>query len=59
MVVVRMLYNAALTKRLNRKALIEEVGIDRDAYPGFLKLTDRQLRMILELGGVHASLVID
>ncbi len=59
MVVLRMLYNAALTKRLIRKTLVEEVGIDRDAYPGFLELTDKQLKAILELGGVHAGLVID
>ncbi|MEN6370050.1 MAG: GNAT family N-acetyltransferase [Thermotogota bacterium] len=59
MVVVRMLYNAALTKRLIRKTLVEDVGVARDAYPGFLELTDQQLEAILKLGGVDASLVVN
>lgn len=59
MVVIKMLYNAALTRRLTRKALIEEVGVDRRAYPGFLELTAEQLRVILRLGGVDESLAID
>lgn len=56
---VKMTYNAALSKRLIRKKLIEEIGIDRDAYWGFIKLTDDQFNRILEEGGVSEGIIID
>lgn len=49
--IIRFTYNLALRKRPNRKALIEEVGIDRNAYPGFLQISKQQLRIILKLSG--------
>lgn len=49
--VIRFTYNLALRKRPNRRALIDEAGIDRDAYPGFLQISKQQLRSILKLSG--------
>lgn len=49
--VIRFTYNIALSKRPNRKALIEEAGIDRSAYAGFMQISKIQLRSILKLSG--------
>jgi hypothetical protein len=46
---IQFTYNLALTKKINRKLLIEEVGISRDAYAGFFKITTIQLKKILTL----------
>lgn len=56
---IKMTYNAALRKRLIRKKLIEQIGIDRDIYWGFFQITDEQFVRILEEGGVLESIVID
>ena len=37
---IKMLYNAALPKRIVRHDLIESLGLDRSAYWGFFELTD-------------------
>lgn len=42
-------YNLALTKRPNRKALLEEVGLAANIYWGFFNLTTPQLKLILKL----------
>mgnify|MGYP001243175434 CR=1 FL=1 len=57
--VVKFSYNAALTKRVTRKVLIEDAGLNPGAYWGFLPLNDSQFRHILELGRVQESLVVD
>jgi hypothetical protein len=49
--IIRFTYNLSLRKRPNRKALIEKVGIDRSAYPGFLQISKQQFRDILKLSG--------
>ena len=49
-VVVRMLYNAAFTRKVIRKTLIEQVGISTEAYWGFCPLTDQQFEQIIKLG---------
>ncbi|MBK5263029.1 MAG: N-acetyltransferase [Peptostreptococcaceae bacterium] len=56
---IRMTYNAALSKRLTRHKLIESIGIDREEYCGFLKLTDSQFEEILKEGGVNENLLIN
>lgn len=56
---LRFTYNIALARRLTRHHLIENVGIDRNAYPGFIKLTCAQFRQIAIDGGVNESLIID
>jgi hypothetical protein len=56
---VKMTYNAAFSKRLIRKTLIEEIGLDRESYWGFFRLTDDQFNRILKEGGVSESIIID
>jgi hypothetical protein len=48
---IRFTYNLALSKRLNRKALLEEVGLAADTYWGFFQLPTNQLKTILKLSG--------
>lgn len=54
-----MTYNAALSKRLIRQKLIEQIGIDCNIYWGFFQIMDEQFVRILEEGGVLESIVID
>jgi hypothetical protein len=49
--VIRFTYNLALQKRPNRKALIEEVGLDPSTYWGFFQIHTEQLKTILRLSG--------
>lgn len=49
--IIRFTYNLALKKRPNRKALIEEVGINPNTYFGFFPIKTAQLRKILQLSG--------
>lgn len=50
---IRFTYNLALTKRPNRKALLEEVGLTgaADGYWGFFQISTKQLKQILKLSG--------
>lgn len=57
--VIKMLYNIALSKRLTRHTLIEEIGIPRNGYWGFLRITDEQLKNILKAGGIDESIIVD
>jgi predicted GNAT family N-acyltransferase len=59
MFVIKMLYNAALTKRMIRKTLIEQIGLKRESYWGFMPLTKEQFINIIEFGGVSDRLIID
>ncbi|CAB3875333.1 MULTISPECIES: N-acetyltransferase [Achromobacter] len=56
---LKFTYNIALARRLTRHHLIENVGISRNAYPGFIKLTRAQFRQIAIDGGVDESLIVD
>lgn len=56
--IVRFSYNYALRKRLNRAHLIESVGIDANAYAGFMELSHSQLRQILSDSNSNESLVV-
>lgn len=56
---IKMTYNAALSKRLIRKKLIEEIGIERKGYWGFRKITDEQFSRIIEEGVVNEGIIID
>ena len=58
MFVVKMLYHAALTKKVIRKTLAEDVGLNREAYWGFMSLTQEQFLKISDLGGVDGRLII-
>lgn len=57
--VIKMLYNAAFTKRIIRRMLIEDVGLQRDIYWGFVQLNVDQLMDIMNRGGVDGRLIID
>lgn len=47
--VIRFTYNMALTKRLNRKTLIEDVGLSADQYWGFFQISTNQFKQIVKL----------
>ena len=56
---IKMLYNVALSKRIIRKTLIEEIGVSRSERPSFIKLTEAHLIKLLEKGAVNESYVIN
>jgi hypothetical protein len=56
---IKMTYNAAFSKRLIRKKLIEDIGLERGTRWSFMKLTDQQFFSILEEGGVSESIIIN
>ena len=57
--VFKFSYNIALRKRVIRKDLLDQVGLDSRTYPGFMRLTPQQARHILKLGQVNESFIID
>ncbi len=57
--IIKMLYNVAFTKRVIRKQLLEEVGLDGNAYWGFLPVTDEQFNQIVKLGQADGRYFID
>jgi hypothetical protein len=57
--IIKMLYNCPLNKRITRHDLIEQIGINRYAYPGFMKLTNDQFRAIVKEGGINESFIIN
>lgn len=56
---LRMTYNLALPKRPNRKALIEEVGLDGNLRWNVVSLTEPQFKAILRLGQADGRLIVD
>lgn len=58
-IVVKMLYNVAFTKKVIRKTLLENVGLDEHAYWGFLPVSDKQFDQIIELGQADGRYFID
>jgi hypothetical protein len=56
--VFRFTYNVALNRRVTRGEMIEECGIDANAYAGFMRLTPQQFHEIISRGRVNESLVI-
>ena len=55
---IKMTYNAAFKKRLTRNILAEQIGLSRDERWSFIKLTDNQLKLMLEKGDVDESIII-
>lgn len=49
---IKLTYNAALKKRIVRHDLIEQIGMERDIYWGFFRLSDEQFAQICEKGEV-------
>ncbi|WP_127124998.1 N-acetyltransferase [Pseudoflavitalea rhizosphaerae] len=58
LLIIKMTYNIALTKRLNRKTLIQDIQLNSD-YWGFFRINDQQLAQILEKGQVNESIIIN
>ena len=59
MVIIKMLYNVAFTKRVIRKDLIEQVGIDGQLRWSLVELADAQFKKIIELGKADERYIID
>jgi hypothetical protein len=59
--IIRFAYNAALTKRVTRGRLMEEVGLPaaRGVRWDFLNLTNEQLRQIATMGEVNENIIVD
>ena len=59
LVVIKMLYNMAFTKRAIRKDLVENGALDEKARPSLLALTDEQFKKMIELGKANERYIID
>ena len=59
LVVIKMLYNVAFSKRTIRKDLVEQAGLDASARWTLLPLTDTQFKKIIELGQANERYFID
>ena len=59
LVVIKMLYNVAFSKRTIRKDLVENGVLDVQARPSLLALTDEQFKKIIELGKANECYFID
>jgi hypothetical protein len=57
--VIKFTYNIAFPKRINRKALIEEIGLNGADRWTFLPITDSQFEKLIISANVKESLVID
>lgn len=59
--IVKMLYNFPLEKRIIMKYLLEDVWLPnaQDTYWGYLPLSNKQFKRILELGDVNENYVIN
>lgn len=58
-VVLKMTYNLAMEKKLIRKTLIEQCGLDRAGYWGIMRLSKNQFGKIVELGGISESFIVN
>lgn len=57
--VVKVLYNVAFTKKVTRQSMLENLGMDGDAYWGFMPVTDKQFDEIVKLGNADGRYFID
>ena len=55
---IKMTYNVALKKRIVRHDLIEKIGMDRNAYWGFMQITDAQFEEIIRKGEVNSQVIM-
>lgn len=58
LIIIKMTYNIALTRRITKQILMEELGV-KPRYWGFFKLTDEQFEGILERGEIYENIIID
>lgn len=57
--IIKMLYNIAMDKKIIRKRLIDEIGLDGNTRWVVVPLTNKQFNKILEIGEVDESLIIN
>lgn len=57
--IIKMTYNIALGKRINRHNLIENLEFVRTAYWGFMRISDEQFKQIVEVGEVNEGVIIN
>lgn len=57
--VIRFSYNIALPKRIIRQVLADTVGLNRADRWSSMPLREAQLKQVLGLGGVNASLIVN
>lgn len=57
-IILKMTYNIALSKRVTRGYLLDEVGIPAEYYWGFFQLTDGQFDAILKKGEINENIII-
>jgi len=57
-IVLKMTYNAALTRRITNGKMKDEMGISPD-YWGFFQLTDNQFNEILRIGEINENLIVN
>lgn len=58
-VALKMVYNIALTKRVTRAFLLDDLKIPSDQYFGFFQLTDEQFDSILKKGEIDEGIIIN
>lgn len=57
--VLRFTYNFALSRRVTRGKMIEEMRFRAEEYLGFMRLSVEQLRSVINVGGLDEGLVIN
>ncbi|HEM8275003.1 TPA: N-acetyltransferase [Providencia stuartii] len=57
--IITFTYNLALPKRLNRAALINNVGIDENAYWGILQINNEQFSRIINQSETDEDIIIN
>lgn len=55
---IKMTYNVAFKRRIVRHDLITKVGMDRDAYWGFMPISDEQFYSIVKLGEINENILV-
>jgi hypothetical protein len=55
---IKMTYNIAMRRRLIRKSLVEDIGLDPERRWDLVPLTDSQFKRIAEMGDVYESLIV-
>ncbi|KRF53826.1 acetyltransferase [Bacillus sp. Soil531] len=56
--VIKMTYNLAMKKKLIRKTLADDCGLDRRDRWTIIRINDEQFKKIIELGGAHENFII-
>lgn len=54
---IKMTYNIALKRRIVRHDLITKIGLNRDAYWGFMPISDEQFYAIIKLSEINENIL--